>query len=120
MHRCALVAVASFRAPSGAWRSGAGAGNVATDTGSETFSQHIAPETEQLGGSSARRRGEAARPLHETALLHQTAEVLLVQSRSRQGLHRALEREQREGLRQKLENDRSIADLATQAAERRG
>ena len=57
------------------------------DAGSPALFEHLAAESKLLGRSPAGVQFELARPLDQPAPVHQPAEVLLVELKTRQGLH---------------------------------
>src|SRR5688572_18703464 len=76
-------------------------------------------KTKKLCGTASCGLFDAARRLQEVAVFDQAPEVLLVQAHARQGFDRSLQLQQGEGLRQELEDHRTVLQLAAQAPERR-
>ena len=81
---------------------------------------HLAAEAEQLGGPAAGGGLEPAGALDEGAALDEPAEVLLVEADAGQGLDRPLQLQQGEGLRQQLEHQGPVPELAAEAPQRGG
>src|SRR5215467_1460317 len=78
----------------------------------QPLKDHIAPEAIEPRWSAARAQAVLSRGLDQSTALHEAAEILLVQMRTEDGLHRLLQLKQGEHLRHQLEDD----GLAFQAA----
>ena len=83
-----------------------------TDTRRRPFKQHLAAKPEELGGSSPGLRLEPSGSLDQTTPLDEPAEVLFVQSHAHERFNRTLKLEEGEGVREQLEHQRSVLQLA--------
>src|SRR5215212_5675783 len=74
--------------------------------------QNLAPKAHQPGRSPARLCRALARFLHQALCFDETTKVLLMQANAREGFHRALELQEREGGRHEFEHHGPILNLA--------
>jgi hypothetical protein len=90
-----------------------------SDTGCAVFPLHFRSKSKELSGATTGMRFQAPGPFHQAPSLHQTTEVLLMQSQPSQSLHYPLQLVQSECRWQKFEYDWAILNLSSYATKRR-
>src|SRR5215467_7439355 len=83
-------------------------------TGCQPLKDHVAPEAIEPRRPAARAQAVLPRRLDQSTALHEAAEVLLVQMRTEDGLHRLLQLKQGEHLGHQLEDDGLAFQTASQ------
>lgn len=74
--------------------------------------EHIPTEPEQRGRSSAGIGLDLSRTFDQRTSLNEATEILLVETRSNQGFHRALETQERKHGRQEFKHQRPVLQFA--------